>query len=265
MSGGEVNRVERGGLAWLEAGTFAAAGVPHAFGTRRGSAREVQAALGLGGRPLVSVRQVHGDRLVVVHEPGEAKAAARTEADGLLTASPGVALVVWTADCLPILFFDPRQEAVAAVHSGWRGTALRIAGRAVRRMAEEFGSAPGDLLVALGPSIGPCCYEVDAPVLTRLAAAYPGAMGTFLTPASEARALLDLRAAVQWDLKETGVPAENVTVVDECTACQGEWFFSYRRDGPGGGRLAALIGLREGTGCREGKGCREETGAAGRR
>ncbi len=280
-------RRERAGVFWLEAEVISATGrVIHAFSTRRGGVsegpwselnlghgtgdrpervtenrRRLLAALGLAGREFVTARQVHGSHLMVVSGPREAAAVAAAPADGLLTASSAVALAILTADCLPVLLVDPRRSAVAAVHSGWRGTVQRIAGRAVRRMTEEFGSAPADLRVAIGPGIGPCCYEVDWPVLEQVAAAFPGAEDTLITPVRKGRALFDLRAAVLYDLKETGVPGENVTVVEECTACQAEWFFSYRRDGQSTGRMAAVIGLREGTGCREGKGYPEETGA----
>jgi hypothetical protein len=247
-----VRFVERPGLAWLEAMDFSTTGlVDHAFSTRRGTVDDLRAAVGLAERPLITVRQVHGDRLVVVRGPEEAAEVAGTEGDGLLTRDPGVVVAVWTADCLPVLMLDPVRLVVAAIHSGWRGTALRIAGKAVRRMAEEFGTDPADVLAAVGPGAGPCCYEVDEPVLARLAEVYPGAAASFASPRGEGRALLDLGAAVRWDLKETGVPAENVTVVDQCTVCQPEWFFSYRREGRNAGRLAALIGLREGTGCRK--------------
>jgi YfiH family protein len=247
VSGGAgVRLVERGGAAWLESEALFATGlVVHAFTARRSALGAAVEALGLGRHTLVTVRQVHGDRLVTIGSPREAEAAAATEADGLLTANPALALAVFTADCLPVLLLDPRRRAVAVVHSGWRGTVRRISGQAVRRLAEVFGSAPQDLLVALGPGVGPCCYEVDRPVLEEVAAAFPGAEG-LVAPAREGRAYLDLRAAVRHDLKESGVRPENVTAVEECTACRPDWFFSYRRDGAAAGRMAALISLREG-------------------
>lgn len=258
--------IERAGVAWLEAEVLSAQGsFIHAFSTRQGSLREVLGAVGLAERPLATVRQVHGDGLLVVHGPDDARVAAGTAADGLLTDSPAVALAVFTADCLPVLIADPRRRAVAAVHSGWRGTVARIAGKAVRRMAAEFGSQPEDLLVAVGPGIGPCCYEVDRPVLEQVDAAFPGAGEAFLTPTGGDRARLDLRAAVAWDLKETGVPGENVTLISECTACRVEWFYSYRREGRDTGRLAAVIGLREGKGCLEESGYPGGTGPAAER
>ncbi|HHW14761.1 MAG TPA: peptidoglycan editing factor PgeF, partial [Firmicutes bacterium] len=286
-----VRLVGRAGLAWLEAHDFAETRlVRHAFSTRRGGVsagpwaslnlgygtgdapqhvaenrRRLLAAVGLAGRPLVTVRQVHGDGLVVVEGVADAEQAANLAADGVLTASPEVAVAVLTADCLPVLLLDRRRKAVAAIHSGWRGTVLRIAGRAVRRMGEEFGTAPEDVLAAIGPGIGPCCYEVDRPVLERLAEAFPRQAEGFLSALDGDRAHLDLRAAVLADLKESGVPDENVTVVDACTSCQPERFFSYRRQGGSTGRMAAVIGLQEGTGCREGKDRPGEGGHAGER
>lgn len=256
-----VRVVERAGVTWLEAPALAATGlVAHAFATRRGGVDQVLGALSLTGRPLATVRQVHGNRVVVVRSPADAEAARFTEADGLITDSPQVALAVFTADCLPVLLVDPRRGAVAAVHSGWRGTVRRISGRTVALLGEEFGSRPQDLLAAIGPSIGPCCYEVDRPVLEAVAAAFPGTAGEFLTPVSKERARLDLRAAVARDLKETGVPDENVILINECTACRPDRYFSYRRDGRGTGRMAAVICLREGKGCLEEDGCPEVAG-----
>lgn len=249
---GRVRLCEKGGLAWFEVGAFAATGlVSHAFSTRHGTVGELRAAIGLGTRPLVTVHQVHGDHLVVVRGSEQAAEVSESEADGLLTDSGEVAVAVRTADCLPVLLFDPVRGAVAAVHSGWRGTVQRITGKAVQRMAAEFGTDPRDILAAIGPGAGPCCYEVDEPVLQRVEEAYPGVAPTFSTPQGRGRALLDLKAAVRWDLKETGVRDENVTDVNQCTVCQPEWFFSYRREGRNAGRLTALIGLREGTGCRK--------------
>lgn len=281
MSGpGGTRRVERAGLAWWEAEALTATGrFAHAFTTRRGGVSEAEyggldlgygsgddpervgrnrrlllEALGLGGRPFVAARQVHGDELLVIRGAADAQAAADRPADGLLTASPEVAVAVLTADCLAVLLADPERGAVAAVHAGWRGAAQRIAGKAVRRMADEFGCRPASLLVALGPCVGPCCYEVDAPVLERFAAAFPGQEGVYARPRGGGKALLDLAAAVRLDLKETGIKDENVTVIGQCTACQPGEFYSYRRNGPKTGRLAAVIGLMEGTTCREERG-----------
>lgn len=273
-------RVERAGLVWWEARALAEAGrFNHAFTTRHGgesgggytglnlgyatgdepprvdrNRAALLGALGLGGRPLVTARQVHGDQLLVVEGAADAEALRSMAADGLLTASREVAVAVLTADCLAVLLADPRHGAVAAVHAGWRGAAQRIAGKAVRRLGEEFGCRPEDLLVALGPCIGPCCYEVDAPVLERFAAAFPGQEPVYAKPRGEGKALLDLAAVVRLDLKETGIRVENVTTIGQCTACQPGEFFSYRRSGPATGRLAAVIGLMEGTSCREERG-----------
>lgn len=242
-------------MAWFEAEAFSATGlVAHAFSTRRGELTALLAALGLSGRPLATVRQVHGDRLVVVGGADEVRELSGVEADGLCTGSGEVALAVWTADCVPLLLLDPRLGKVAAVHSGWRGTAHRIAGKAVRTLVDAYGCRPSDLLAAIGPCAGPCCYEVDEPVLGRFREAYQDTSETFISPRGLGRAMLDLTAAVRLDLKETGIPAENVTLIGQCTICQPKWFFSYRREGRAAGRLVAVIGLREGKVCLEGEG-----------
>src|SRR5512138_221324 len=155
------------------------AGFPHGFSTRRGG-RSVQPfdSFNLGGGVgdasgsvdanwgllrkvtglgFARVRQVHGDRVVVMRAASEPA----DEADAIVSVVPGVAACVAVADCVPILIGDPRSGAVAAVHAGWRGTLARTAARAVEALALEVGANPADLLAAVGPAIGPCCYEVS--------------------------------------------------------------------------------------------------------
>jgi YfiH family protein len=196
-------------------------------------------ALGLVGAAEVEAAQVHGARVVVV---GAADAGRVIEgADGLVTAEPRVVLAVHAADCVPLLFADPHRRVVAAVHAGWRGVAAGVAVEAVTVMAQQFGCRPHDLRVAIGPSIGPCHYEVDEPVLARLrrwpwweAVAIPNARG---------RWQLDLREAHRRQLGAVGVPAAQIETLDWCTFEHPDWFYSYRRDGPTG-RMAAVIAWR---------------------
>jgi len=158
----------------------------------------------------------------------------------MVTGDPQVVLAVHAADCVPILLADTRTRIVAAVHAGWKGTAAGIAVEAVKVVVDRFGARPEDLLVAIGPSIGPEHYEVDRPVIERLRvwswweeAASPNARG---------RWQLDLRAANRRQLIDVGVLPERIEVLDLCTYCRADLFFSHRRDRITG-RMGALIGM----------------------
>jgi hypothetical protein len=165
---------------------------------------------------------------------------------------------------VPILLVDPKKRAVAAIHAGWRGTLARITQKAVGQMQFEFGSKPSDLLAAIGPSIGPCCYEVAADFVTKFTAQFSDAADYFDEPRSgeEPNPLqwlnmkppghqpppknvhLDLRKANSSQLVAAGLPAKNIYASDLCTACHTSLLFSHRREGPLSGRLMSAIGLR---------------------
>lgn len=190
-------------------------------------------AAGLPGRTAPILRQQHGADIIM---PGMTAEGELPEADGLLIlegeGSRQVA-AVRTADCVPILLADRRGRSAAAVHAGWRGTAAGIAMRAVARF-EEIGIAAGDLLAALGPSIGPCCYEVGPEVLQAVA----GGSGL----AAGGGRHLDLAGANVAQLRSAGVGRESIFRAPWCTACTSELFFSHRRQGSSAGRLMACIG-----------------------
>lgn len=215
--------------------------------------RRLAGALGFSPDGLARLRQVHGADVEVVERPGRLGAF-----DAAVTDRPEVVLLVLAADCVPVLLVDPDRPAVGAVHAGWRGTAADAPGAAVRRMVEAFGSRPARLQAAVGPGIGPCCYEVDEPVAERFAAAglpfegWPGARPpeTELPigrPAGDregrARWRLDLAAAVRARLVAAGLDPAAVEVAGLCTACRPDLFFSHRRDGARSGRQAGLIWL----------------------
>jgi YfiH family protein len=200
-------------------------------------------ALGLAPGALVPTRQVHGDEIVLVPGPGYGCWHGQHGADGLITATPGLFLMGYFADCVPILAYDPVQRAAGLVHAGWRGTLLRIAERLVAEMGAAFGAQPQDLRVGIGPSIGPCCYEVGAEVIAGVQERLPGGE-TLLRPGRPGHAFLDLWAANRQGLLRAGVLAEHVEVSERCTSCQAERFFSYRREGRLNGLFGAVIGLR---------------------
>jgi polyphenol oxidase len=185
------------------------------------------------GLSFARVRQVHGSRVVRRDDP----AAPMEEADAVVTGRPGLAACVLTADCAPVLIGDPSSGAVAAVHAGWRGTLDRAAARAVEALERDFGAHRDNLLAAIGPAIGPCCYEVSPDLAERFVAEIGPAVG-MLHPRS---ARVDLWTANETVLREAGVAAERIEIIERCTACDAESFYSHRRDGPRTGRQVAFI------------------------
>jgi len=181
-----------------------------------------------GGRPLYMPRQKHTGRVVVLGPRTGIETA-----DSVITALKGTFIGVQVADCVPMLLHDPARGAIAAVHAGWRGTAQGILKRTVRAMAEEFGTRPADLLLAVGPAIRGGCYEVGPEVLEAVAAATgEGQFHTHL----EGRLCLDLPAANRLQALSEGLREENVWVSEECTSCLPDRFHSYRHGQSGGRR-----------------------------
>ena len=176
----------------------------------------------------VTIHQIHSASVIVNH----GKPARRESGDALIENTPGIAIGVKTADCVPILLADPAHRAIAAVHAGWRGTSAFIVQAAIRAMAREFGTRPEDLHAGIGPSIGQCCFEVG-----------PEVAGEFGVIAPE-RVHLDLRAMNAKQLEAGGVPAENISVSGACTKCQPGEYHSYRRDREAAGRMISWIRLR---------------------
>jgi len=231
------------------------AGFPHGFTTRDGGAsRDPFTGLNLSvatgdeeravdenwdrlrqetGLAFARVRQVHGSAVL----RREAPSLPLDEADAVVTIRSGLAACVLTADCVPILLGDPCTGAVAAVHAGWRGTIARAAARAVEALQREYGAHPENLLAAVGPAIGPCCYEVAAELAERFAAAI-GPSTCMVHPRTPR---VDLWTANEQVLREAGVPAERIEVIERCTACDAESFFSHRRDGARTGRQVGFI------------------------
>lgn len=191
--------------------------------------RRLEAATGLG---FARVLQVHGARVVHLEAPCEPV----EEADAVLSTRPGLAACVSVADCVPVLLADPGSGAVAAVHAGWRGTLAHAPHAAVRALAGLTRAAPSRFLAAIGPSIGPCCYEVSPDLAARFAGEIgPVVRGGPIGPH------LDLWEANRLVLLEAGLRAEQVEVVGRCTSCDIGSLFSHRRDHGRTGRHLAFI------------------------
>jgi YfiH family protein len=180
------------------------------------------------------VRQVHGAAVARVRAGDDPAAVARFEADALVTSDANVALGVFVADCIPALLVDPRSGAVAVAHAGWRGTVAGVLPAAVRALSEEFGARAADLRVALGPAIGPCCFEVGPEVVRAVEAALGGAAGADVVLPSPRGAAgkwhVDLKAVNRLLLARAGVAPDAIDTAPDCTAHDQARFFSYRRD-----------------------------------
>lgn len=204
---------------------------PPGWETRDGSRQRVASALAGSGR-LLLLRQVHGD--TIHRAPWEGL----PEGDAGTADRPGMILGIETADCLPVLLVDPRRRVVAAAHAGWRGTAKGIA-RKTLDVLVAGGSRPEDVIAALGPGIGPCCYEVGPELVAEFG---PGAEA-FFAPGKGDRLCLDVRAANKRQLREGGVPEAQIDGVADCTFHEADRYHSYRREGLGGGRMISYIGF----------------------
>jgi YfiH family protein len=221
--------------------------------------RRLQSAVGGAKLKLIPLSQFHSDVVCVFESVPQEPC----RGDASVTRTPGLLLGVQTADCVPILVVDARKRAVAAIHAGWRGTLQRILGKTVGRMQMEFRSRPQDLLAAIGPAIGGCCYEVGTEVASAFAAQFSNAADFFdelrtgdepnplqwlnmMPPGHQPppnKVLLNLKAANRWQLLNAGVPEQNIVISDLCTACRTDLLFSYRKEGSRSGRLMSVVGI----------------------
>jgi YfiH family protein len=230
--------------------------------------RYLTATLGIEPGRIVAARQVHGNQVVRVgvadggagirlhawrpaaewrDEQGPAKPPV-AEADGLVTNQARVWLMNVYADCTPLLFYDPRQQAVAVAHAGWRGTVGQIGAAVVETMAREFATHPADLLCGIGPAAGPCCYQVSDEVITAVQSAFPRHAELLNFSGQPAgHAIFDLWAANRLTLEAAGVSPANIETAGLCTIHQHDRFFSARSDGAAqaGRRFVAIIGLTD--------------------
>ena len=203
-------------------------------------------SVALGAAPGFSfTRQVHGIlvRRVSQVDRREPYGPAPADCDGLITDTEGLPIVIFTADCIPILFFDGVRRAVGACHAGWRGTVADIAGETVRRMEEEFGSRPGDIRAAIGPGIGVCCFETGPEVPQAVRAVLGEEGAPFISAVSGGKAHVDLKGVNRQLLIRAGLSHENIDVSEECTMCLHQKYWSHRYTGGVRGSQASIIML----------------------
>ena len=259
-----VLNIKKGTLEYLAAEGIT---VPHCFTTRRGGVstgifdslnlgnhrgddpenvtenyRRITEALGFTPDRLVLTRQIHSDTVRTVTSRDRAGLDHRSypECDALITREPGVALMIFTADCTPILFHDPVTGAVGAAHAGWRGTALGIAEKTVREMEKQFGCDPRNIRAAIGPNIAGCCFETDRDVPDAMTAALGEAALPFIRQAGE-KYYVNLKEINALFLARAGV--EHVELSHACTACRPDLFWSHRKMGNARGAQIAMISL----------------------
>ena len=262
-----IQTQKNGPLEYLTAQAIAA---PHCFTTRYGGVsrghleslnlgtgrgddpenvlenyRRLGSALGFDIHNAVLSRQTHSDIVLTVteeHRGAGLFAPHLPECDGLITNTPGLALVIFTADCTPILFWDSVTGAVGAAHAGWRGTAKGIAARVVEAMGREFGSKPENIRAAIGPNIGPCHFETHEDVPQAMISALGPEVSQWIYPKGD-KYLLDLKAINRLILNRAGV--DQVELSDGCTVCQSDRFWSHRVTQGRRGSQGAIIVCRE--------------------
>ena len=201
-------------------------------------------ALGISTDDIVCSTQVHGThiRTVTRNDCNGLFKPNPNQADGLITKTPGVALMVFTADCVPVLLYDPVLKVAGAVHAGWRSTTANITGIAVQRMVEEFGCSPSDINAAIGPCISKCCFETDADVADALRETLPEFADECLTHFNN-KYLIDLKEANRILLINAGV--RDIKVSDECTSCLADRYWSHRKTCGHRGSQAAVILVKD--------------------
>lgn len=188
--------------------------------------------LNVSPNQLVFPEQVHSDNVQIVQEPGIVK-----DCDALITNQRNLFLTIQTADCFPVFFYEPQQEVVALVHSGWKGTAKNIAAKTIQLMVNNFSCRPQKILAGIGPGVQQSCYQVDQPVAEFFEK-------RFLIPDGNAHFKLDVQGAIYHQLLQEGLTDENIERDTACTHCASDLYYSYRRDGINSGRMMGVIGLR---------------------
>lgn len=207
--------------------------------------RKFFTTLGIEPECLVSAEQVHGDSIYKVTLKDRGRGALERDTvipatDALMTNEKGLALLTFYADCVPVLFLDPFEKVIAVAHAGWKGTVAKIAAKTVLGMEKHYGTKPRNVLAGIGPSIGPCHYEVDEPVIVQVEKAFPETNSFLLERKEDEHAYLNLWEANRRQLLEVGLVDENIVITGLCTYCSSEKFFSHRA-GMSGRQAAAIM------------------------
>ncbi len=267
-----LNINQKNGIVWLSFPKLDFAKIKNAFTTRIGGVsgghlgsmnmsfangddidnvkenyNRICSCLGIEPSRMVFSKQTHTTnvRVVTANDIGKGFIKERdyTDVDGLITNLPNVALVTHYADCVPLLFYDPIKQVVAASHSGWRGTVGQIGAVTVQKMQENFGCNPSDIIAAIGPCIKQCCYEVDTPVIDALKQIDSLNVNDFIKQVDDSHYMLNLSEANRQILINAGVKNENIDIADVCTCCNSRFLHSHRATNGKRGIMAAIIAL----------------------
>ena len=272
--GGLIKEVTRDGVTWLSFPALEETGlVAHAFSTRMGGVskgcystmnfsftrgddpeavrenyRRMAKALGVDETRMVLTWQTHTINVRTVTPEDEGKGIVQErdyrDVDGLITDRPGVTLVTFFADCVPLYFLDRKRRAIGLAHSGWRGTVNRMGQAVLSAMEKEYGTDPADVTACIGPSICQDCYEVSEDVADAFKEAFPGHADEILLDKKNGKYQLDLWRANEIVLTEAGVLKEKIAVTNICTCCNPDLLFSHRASHGKRGNLGAFIYLR---------------------
>ncbi len=268
-----LNLHDKNGVVYFTFPLFDRFGVPHAFSTRLGGVSEgntasmnfsftldesadavkenfkiFASALGFDPEKLVLSQQTHTANLRTVSEEDFGKGVWRerdySDIDGLVTNVSSAVLVTQYADCTPLLFYDTTKNIAATSHAGWRGTVAEIGKKTVELMTESYGSNPKDIIAAIGPSIGKCCYEVDDPVIDEIKKLSCLDLSLCFAEKGDGKYMLDLREVNRQILINAGILPENIDTADLCTCCNSELFHSHRATKGKRGTLGAFISIK---------------------
>ena len=202
--------------------------------------------IGVDPKDMVFSKQIHSDNIYKVTEKDKGKGLYLQSdiysADGLITNIPGIPLVAFYADCVPVFLFDPVLKVISLVHSGWKGTLLKIGQKAVRLMESDYGCDINNILAAIGPSIGSCHYEVSDDIANKFSDVFKGE--DILKDIGNGKYMLDLWKANAGILKDAGIQDQNLSLSNECTYCKSDMFFSHRASNGKRGSLAAILQLK---------------------
>lgn len=266
-----IERIENGVPFLAADGILAAGGAAHGFSTRHGGVsqgmwaslnlgvsrgddpdhvrenyRRFFAAIGAKGERMAMNNQVHGSvvrTITTADLKSDPYEKAGADADALMTDIPGVSLVIFSADCIPVLFYDPVRKVVAAAHAGWRGTAAGIVTAVVERMRDVYGCRPADILAAVGPGIGPCCFETHEDVPNAIMASVATPALEYIKIMENGKFSVNLKGINAKRLELAGLPADNIAVSGDCTSCLSDKYWSHRRMGTNRGSMAGIIEL----------------------
>ena len=265
-------RLQNNGVTVLAAESFrAAGGVAHGFSTRLGGVsegifsslnlgfnrgdnpdhvrenyRRFCAAIGADVNRIVMTGQVHKTEIrTATPDLIKPDVCVPTEydCDGLITDQSGLVLTIFTADCIPVLLYDPVKRVIAAVHAGWRGTAQDIAGKAVDKMRQDYGCQPENILTAIGPGISQCCFETHSDVPDAMSAVLGDLVSPHISPLSNGKFRVNLKDINAALLMRAGVTSDHIEISADCTACLHETYWSHRVTQGRRGSQAAMIQL----------------------